>query len=122
MIQSLLLTSLLSFRYVFGLIRQEHVIESLRSKLSTVDLANFEVLSVEPHVKDGGVFVRFKYPQLDGQPESADLIQEKLREHVEKHGGIPSWAGMSKGNIWVVKGEPWREVFPTQISMLQELT
>lgn len=55
--------------------------------------------------------MRFKYSAVD--PVSAlDAIQKSAREAALKHGGIPSWIELSKGNIWLVRGTPWREVRP----------
>jgi hypothetical protein len=92
------------------LISQENLVERLRSQLSSADLPNFELVSVEPHAKDGGVFVRFKYANLDCSETALEDLQLRLREHVEKQGGLPSWVGFGRGDVWVVKGKPWREV------------
>jgi hypothetical protein len=76
---------------------------------------NFEIVSLEPHHKDGGVFARFKYSASD--PVSAlDAIQKSLREAVAKHGGIPSWIEFARGNVWLVRGTPWREVCAFNLS------
>ena len=77
--------------------------------LTSVKTHNFRSLSVEPHVKDGGVFVRFTYRE-DGSPTALDDIIQDLRSQVSKRGGIPSWHGFPRGNVWLVKGRPWREV------------
>lgn len=67
------------------------------------------MVSLEPHQKDGGVFVQFTYSA--GDPASAlKSLQKALREEAGKHGGMPSWIGMAKGDAWLVKGTPWREV------------
>ena len=75
-----------------------------------MNLPDFELLSVDPHIKDGGVFVRFRYLNLDGSTAALEVVEEQLREHVEKEGGLPSWAGLERSHIWVVKGRPWLEV------------
>ena len=55
--------------------------------------------------------MRFKYNASD--PVSAlDAIQKSVREAAVKHGGIPSWIELSKGDVWLVRGTPWREVRP----------
>lgn len=84
--------------------------ERLRSQLSSADLPNFEVISVEPHPKDGGAFVHFKYSNISGSNTTVDELQHQLREHVAKQGGLPSWVGFGRGDVWVVKGNPWKEV------------
>lgn len=77
--------------------------------METVKAHNFNVLSLESHQKDGGVFVRFSYSSSD--PEGAlNTIESKVREEATKHGGLPSWLGIGGGNVWLVKGTPWREV------------
>ncbi|OBZ75791.1 Mitochondrial escape protein 2 [Grifola frondosa] len=80
-------------RYYIGYLRQETLLERLRDILSNVETYGFRVIALEPHVKDGGVFVKFQY------------TTEKAREH----GGVPSWYGLPRGNIWLVQGKPWRE-------------
>jgi hypothetical protein len=85
-------------------------VERLRSFLCSVDLHDFELLSLEPQVKDGGVFARFRYRDFDGSGSAVGDIQERLREEVEKQGSLPSWMGLGRSDIWVVKGDPWREV------------
>ena len=70
----------------------------------------FEVVELEPHIKDGGVFVHFKY-NAGEQGEALETIEKSVREEAEKQGGIPSWTGLTKrGDVWLVKGTPWREV------------
>jgi hypothetical protein len=75
-----------------------------------VDLHNFELLSVEPEVKDGGVFARFRYLDTGSSANIMDDLQTQLKKHVERRGGVPSWAGFRRGDVWIVKGHPWREV------------
>lgn len=89
--------------------------ESLKSILASVKTHDFRVVSLEPHVKDGGVFVKFQYSA--GEPQSAlETIASDLRDNVAHHGGIPSWSGLSSGNVWLVKGRPWREVAEIPLS------
>jgi hypothetical protein len=69
----------------------------------------FKPVSVEPHIKDGGVFVLFEY--IPSQSEDVlSIIQSDLRDYLQSQGGVPSSAGLRRGNIWVVNGRPWREV------------
>ena len=77
--------------------------------MTAVKTHNFEVLSIEPYHKDGGFFVKFKY-SAKNQESALVSIENDLREYARRHGGFPSWAGLSGGNIWLVKGHPWREV------------
>ena len=65
--------------------------------------------ALEPHIKDGGVFVKFKYTasEADG---ALERILHDLRQSVHSQGGVPSWCGLSSGEVWLVKGAPWREV------------
>ncbi|KAI0797741.1 exonuclease [Abortiporus biennis] len=95
-------------RYYIGTIREESLLERLSALLSGVKAHGFKVLSVEPQEKDGGVFVKFQY---NGNEEKSTLeeILLQARENASKHGGIPSWAGIPRGDIWLVKGRPWRE-------------
>lgn len=78
--------------------------------MDTVKIHGFQLKSVEPHHKDGGVFLKFAYDPGASKDASLNAILEELRESAEKHGGIPSWVGLPSGSIWLVKGKPWREV------------
>lgn len=63
--------------------------------------------------KDGGVFVEFEYTPASDPKDTVSVlaeIQEALRKAANDHGGIPSWLGLRQGNIWLVKGRPWKEV------------
>jgi hypothetical protein len=82
----------------------------VRVLLSSVDIPNFELLSIEPHLKDGGAFAKFRYLDPGGSVDTREVIEEQLREQVYKKGGLPSWAGLERSDIWIVKGRPWREV------------
>ncbi|KAI0807276.1 exonuclease [Fomes fomentarius] len=95
-------------RSYIGYAREDTLIGRLRSLLSKVNVHNFRIDALEPHIKDGGVFVRFKYNA--SEPESAlQTIVQNLRESVHSHGGVPSWCGLPSGEVWLVKGTPWRE-------------
>ncbi|EGO21697.1 hypothetical protein SERLADRAFT_362954 [Serpula lacrymans var. lacrymans S7.9] len=97
-----------SIRHYIGIFREETLLERLEALLSSVKTHDFQVLFLEPHAKDGGVFVHFNYNASD--PENALVsIENDLKQEALKHGGIPSWTGLGRGNIWLVKGRPWRE-------------
>ena len=81
----------------------------IQDLLSSVKTHDFQSLSVEPHVKDGGIFVRFSYTAGNSQTPLDDILKD-LRSQVKKRGGVPSWSGRPKGEVWLVKGRPWREV------------
>lgn len=95
-------------RYI-GYFREEVLLDRLRSVLADVKVHNFKVLNLEPHSKDGGVFVRFRYNAGSDDAALSEVVHS-LRQHTAEHGGVPSWAGLSGGNVWLVKGKPWREV------------
>jgi hypothetical protein len=99
-----------SFRHYIGIFREEALLDRLSSLLSSVRTHNFETVSLEPHQKDGGVFVRFKYETAGDSLPALGVIQKSVREAAAKHGGIPSWIEWSRGNVWLVRGSPWREV------------
>lgn len=96
-------------RAYIGYLREDTLLERLHDLLSKVDTHNFEILSLEPHTKDGGVFVKFKYHATE-HDSALQLIVQNLRNHVHSHGGVPSWVGLPSGEIWLVKGRPWLEV------------
>ncbi|TFY60118.1 hypothetical protein EVJ58_g5342 [Rhodofomes roseus] len=102
-------------RYV-SYFRREPLIDELHSLFANVTDYGFKVVAVEPHEKDGGVFVKFSY-DATAEGVQKDLL-EKLGELAAKHGGVPSWFGVSRGDVWLVKGRPWREDmnrFPSNI-------
>ena len=89
--------------------RRETLLDQLYSFFAKVPDYGLKVVTLEPHEKDGGVFVKYKYNAAD--PESAQQsILESLRKYVHSHGGVPSWIGLPSGEVWLVKGTPWREV------------
>ncbi|KAK0228223.1 RNA12 protein-domain-containing protein [Armillaria fumosa] len=93
-------------RYI-GFLREDGLVQSLRDRLSSVNVHGFRITSLEPHPKDGGVFVRFAY-KADSE-NALESIEQDLKHKVQDHGGLPSWLGMSSGNVWMVKGIPWNE-------------
>ena len=78
--------------------------------LSTADVPNFTLLSLEPQLKEGGLFVRYRYQDFDNDGTAVKTIEEQLRTSLADQGGIPSWAKLERSEIWAVKGNPWREV------------
>jgi hypothetical protein len=55
------------------------------------------------------VFVKFSYSATDTDTALKE-IENELRDEAERHGGMPSWAGLDWGSVWLVKGQPWLEV------------
>ena len=65
-------------------------------------------------VKDGGAFVKFKYTQLtqpaDGEePLDPPALEAEIQRQVKAVGGITSWLGHNTGEVWLVRGRPWKE-------------
>ncbi|KAI0085448.1 exonuclease [Irpex rosettiformis] len=97
-------------RYYVGSAREDTLLTKLSDILSHVKAQGFRVVSVEPHPKDGGVFVKFNYTRQDGSDSSLNAILRDIKETSAKRGGLPSWMpGWSHGDAWVVKGNPWKE-------------
>ncbi|THH15607.1 hypothetical protein EW146_g4901 [Bondarzewia mesenterica] len=95
-------------RYYYGLFRQEALLDKIKQILSSVHTHGFTLLSIQPYVKDGGIFVRFEYSGPEDQ-QVLSRIEHDIRDCVHKNGGIPSSAGLRRGDVWLVKGSPWRE-------------
>lgn len=96
-------------RHFFALSRKKSVVDRLNGVLNNIKARGFECVSVEPRVKDGGVFVKFRYnAEEDGDPLS-DIVDEVQKVNRNK-GGLPSWIGIAPVNAYVVRGQPWREV------------
>lgn len=74
-----------------------------------VNKYGFRIISLEPQEKDGGVFIKFKYDSDNANVALEEIVSD-LRDTAEQRGGVPSWVGLTRGNIWLVKGSPWREV------------
>ena len=83
--------------------------QSVRSRLSAVKAHDFTITSVEPHRKDGGVFVNFKFTASDTD-DALRTIEHELQQKIKQEGALPSWLGTQAGNVWLVKGTPWIEV------------
>lgn len=78
--------------------------------LSTSDVPNFTLVSLEPQLKEGGLFVRYRYQDFNDDGTAVQTIEEQLRTSLADQGGIPSWANLGRSEVWAVKGNPWREV------------
>lgn len=98
-----------SLRHYIGIFREETLLGELKARLETIKAHGFDIVALEPYQKDGGVFVRFKYSAGDPS-EALKSIEAQLRQEACKHGGLPSWNGLGRGNVWLVKGSPWKEV------------
>ena len=68
------------------------------------------MLSLERHPKDGGVFVEFCYDDTQDTGGALQDILDGLKQAAIKHGGVPSWTGLPRGDFWLIKGKPWKEV------------
>jgi hypothetical protein len=115
----LLICSLLihpiSLRHYIGILRQDDLLIALQSRFDRLSsVHNFRPIEFQPQRKDGGVFVRFSYTSED-QPSR---IESCLREELAKHDALPSWLGLGRGTIWLVKGTPWKEVIITYLSIV----
>ncbi|KZT74225.1 hypothetical protein DAEQUDRAFT_761656 [Daedalea quercina L-15889] len=93
-------------RYV-SYFRKETLLDQLHSLLANVKDDGFKIVAIEPHEKDGGVFVRFSY--VTSTEDAQKDILHRLREVTAQHGGVPSWLSVLRGDMWLVKGKPWRE-------------
>ncbi|KAF8337623.1 RNA12 protein-domain-containing protein [Cantharellus anzutake] len=99
-------------RYLFATLRQPAIMDRLAAIFKDIDVHGFKLLNLElPRSKDGGVFAEFQYTAPDPEeiPYSLAEIQEVLRKSARDHGGVPSWSGLRQGDIWLVKGKPWKE-------------
>ena len=66
-------------------------------------------------IKDGGAFVKFKYMepanvQDSDEPLETPSFEGEIRKQVHDLGGVETWTGNKGGDIWLVRGKPWREV------------
>jgi hypothetical protein len=98
-----------SLRYLAGAFRQEQVLARIRELISQTNTHGFTPIALEPHIREGAVFVRFRYNHSDTDDVLSD-IESALNKRVAANGGVPSANIFAKGSIWVVRGKPWREV------------
>ncbi|CAA7267988.1 unnamed protein product [Cyclocybe aegerita] len=101
-------------RHYIGIFRQEHLLDVLRTRLEHLSsVHNFKPLELQPQRKDGGVFVRFSYtPSEDADVNDArqlSVLENALREEASARGALPTWLGIGSGDIWLVRGSPWKE-------------
>lgn len=110
----IVINSLHSLRHYVGIFREDYLTSRLEEIFNSVESCRFQLQSVEPRIKDGGVFVKFKYDATEEDHALDDILRE-LREKCAKKGGFPSWTGLSSssGDVWPVRGQPWREVCNT---------
>ena len=97
-------------RYYIGLLREQELLQQIETTLQGVKAHGFRLLSVQPRIKDGGVFVNFTYNK--SSEYSLEDVIEEIKVVSDASGGFPSWTGLkrSPGSVWQVKGEPWLEV------------
>lgn len=107
-----MLTLSCSLRYYYGLLRQESLLDALGASLDAVHTHGFTPVALEPHPKDGGVFLRFQYTAPAPDPALLAQIERAVRDHLRASGGVPSSAGLRRGDAWLVRGTPWPEVRP----------
>uniref|UniRef100_A0A8H7Y4C2 Mitochondrial escape protein 2 n=1 Tax=Psilocybe cubensis TaxID=181762 RepID=A0A8H7Y4C2_PSICU len=103
--------ALWDFRHYIGILREDNLLSTLESRLEGLSSVHgFKPLEIQPHRKDGGVFVRFSYsPSNLEEGKEWSALQAALSKEVEKQGGLPSWSGVRSGTLWVVRGSPWKE-------------
>ncbi|KAF9036944.1 hypothetical protein BDZ89DRAFT_946218 [Hymenopellis radicata] len=96
-------------RYI-GDFKEEGLLHAVRARFAAVKAHNFTITSVEPHPKDGGVFVHFDYNASDDS-DALRTIEHDLRQQLKQDGALPSWLGLGThaGQVWLVKGTPWKE-------------
>ncbi|THV08025.1 hypothetical protein K435DRAFT_825312 [Dendrothele bispora CBS 962.96] len=93
-------------RYI-GNLRAEPLLTSLKQSLSAVKEQNFQVLSLDPHPKDGGVFVRFEYDS--DSEEALRRIREAIEKQLTNNAQVTSWWSRRLNKVWTVRGNPWPE-------------
>ncbi|KAF5372862.1 hypothetical protein D9758_001752 [Tetrapyrgos nigripes] len=97
-----------SFRRYLGDLREETLLGSIRDSLASVKVQKFQLVTLDPHPKDGGVFVRFKY-QASNEDHALKTIKEEIEKCFVESGGVSSWIGRRRTKVWVVQGNPWPE-------------
>ncbi|KAF9070419.1 RNA12 protein-domain-containing protein [Rhodocollybia butyracea] len=88
---------------------QDTLLTNLKERFSAVKTHSLQIISLDPHFKDGGVFVRFKYTSPQSEDVALKNIEESMRNEAMANGGITTWLGTRKANVWRVKGSPWNE-------------
>ncbi|KAF9532412.1 RNA12 protein-domain-containing protein [Crepidotus variabilis] len=111
------------FRHSIGLIREENLLEDLHSKLDKLsNVQGFKALELKPHMKDGGVFVKFTYTPPEETTEDLDVLQLKLQKELKNKDPLPSWTGLDNSSLWLVKGSPWLEDLNRYASKILKIT
>ncbi|KAI5900140.1 uncharacterized protein SCHCODRAFT_02607113 [Schizophyllum commune H4-8] len=102
-------------RHLIARLREEHILNNVRTTLSTVKDHDFEILSVVPYQKDGGAFIKFKYA---GDEAALPTIEQALKDSTRKSGGLQTWIGLRRADVWLVKAkQPWLEDMDRWASM-----
>ncbi|KIY67682.1 exonuclease [Cylindrobasidium torrendii FP15055 ss-10] len=94
------------FRRYVGFFLQDSLVQKVESTLSAYKSHGFKVESIEPHQKDGGVFVKFSY--VASEQVDAQTIERELQQALQRK-SMPTWLGTPGGRPWLVKGGPWIE-------------
>ena len=97
-------------RHYIGVLREQELLQQIETTLQGVKVYGFKLLSLQPRIKDGGVFVNFSYNNVS--VNSLEGVVEEIKAVGDASGGFPSWTGLKRrsGSVWQVKGEPWLEV------------
>lgn len=102
-------------RHFFARHRKDQIMASLQATMDQIHTSGFRVEKIEPRMKDGGAFVKFKYTELT-QAEGSDVpleetpsLEAEIKKRVHEIGGIETWMGNKGGDVWLVRGKPWKE-------------
>jgi hypothetical protein len=132
------LTACVSIRHLLARANSPRVMSLLKQTLDKINTHGFRVESIEPRyaqglccqnvmlmkrrpyrIKDGGAFVKFKYTKraeeakAEGEkPTERPSLEADIKKQVKDAGGIRTWLGNATGEVWLVRGKPWREVCP----------
>ncbi|KAJ6466338.1 RNA12 protein-domain-containing protein [Mycena sanguinolenta] len=101
--------------------RDKPILEALKLRLANVKAHGFNVVSLEPYHKDGGVWCTFEFTAVD-EDAALKTIKAELKKEAEKHGGLPSWDKGSGAQCWLVEGKPWVEDMQRWASNLLRVT
>jgi hypothetical protein len=66
-------------------------------------------------IKDGGPFVKSKdrepaKVQDNDQSLETPSLEAEIQKQVHDLGGVETWTGNKGGDVWLVRGKPWKEV------------
>ncbi|KAI8820540.1 RNA12 protein-domain-containing protein [Fimicolochytrium jonesii] len=80
----------------------KRIVETAKERFIPKNLpADFEYLGATPNMKEGGLFVHFKY-----NGESAQEVVDRVNKYMEEQ-HLRSWVNLNKIRAYYVKGEPW---------------